>query len=74
MKPNAILVNTSRGAIVDLTNLAVALDNKLIAGAALDVFEEELLPAAHPLWQMENVRRFASGEELLNIVNKEMWC
>lgn len=54
MKPSAILINAARGAIVDETALVEALGNKLIAGAGLDVFENE--PRVHPgLLQLENV-------------------
>ncbi len=55
MKRTAYLVNIGRGAIVDLADLVAALQAGEIAGAALDVFETEPLPAEHPLWQMENV-------------------
>ena len=55
MKPNAYLINISRGVVVDLADLTTALQNGVIAGAALDVFEIEPLPADHPLWGMENV-------------------
>ena len=55
MKPSGILINIGRGAIVDLADLTTALQQKVIAGAALDVFEIEPLPADHPLWRMENV-------------------
>jgi D-3-phosphoglycerate dehydrogenase len=51
MKSSAILVNTSRGAVVDTKALAVALKRRHIAGAALDVFETEPLQADHPLRQ-----------------------
>lgn len=55
MKPSAYLINISRGVVVDLADLTTALQTGLIAGAALDVFEVEPLPADHPLWGMENV-------------------
>ncbi len=98
MRPEAWLVNIGRGAIVDLADLTEALQNGTIAGAALDVFEQEPLPPDHPLWDMpnvlmtphiaaasprvperhletllENVRRYAVGEPLLNIVDKPNW-
>jgi phosphoglycerate dehydrogenase-like enzyme len=52
MKPTAILVNTSRSAIVDQAALAAALRAGDIAGAGLDVFDEEPLPVDHPLRTM----------------------
>ncbi len=55
MKPSAILINTSRGPVVDETALAEALEAGKIAGAALDVFEKEPLPADSPLRRMKNV-------------------
>jgi len=55
MKSSAYLINIGRGAIVDLQDLTAALQNGDIAGAGLDVFEIEPLPADHPLWHMENV-------------------
>jgi len=55
MKPTAVLVNIGRGAIVKEQELIDALENKIIAGAALDVTEEEPLPKESPLWGMENV-------------------
>ncbi|MFJ6635075.1 D-2-hydroxyacid dehydrogenase family protein [Streptomyces sp. NPDC091376] len=54
MKSTAILVNTSRGPLVDETALLRALDEKWIAGAALDVFDREPLPAGHPLRSVPN--------------------
>lgn len=55
MRPGAILINIGRGAIVSLADLVASLQAGEIAGAALDVFETEPLPAEHPLWRMENV-------------------
>lgn len=54
MPPDAYLINIGRGAIVVLDDLVAALREGIIAGAALDVFETEPLPPAHPLWSMEN--------------------
>ena len=55
MKPTAYFINIGRGAIVSLNDLVHSLEAGAIAGAALDVFEMEPLPADHPLWRMENV-------------------
>ncbi|MEM2039597.1 MAG: glyoxylate reductase [Zestosphaera sp.] len=55
MKKNAILINTSRGAVVDTKALIKALNEGWIAGAGLDVYEEEPLPPNHPLTQLDNV-------------------
>ena len=55
MKPSAFLVNTSRGPIVVEDDLIAALRNGQIAGAALDVYDVEPLPAEHPLLQLDNV-------------------
>lgn len=96
MKPSAILINIGRGKVVELAALTDQLREGALAGAALDVFEEEPLPKGHPLWLMENVlvtphtaafsdeilprrealilenvRRFAAGETLLNVVDHE---
>lgn len=55
MKPGAYLINTSRGPIVNEQDLIAALDAGRIAGAGLDVFDEEPLPPDHPLRRMDNV-------------------
>lgn len=55
MRPSAVLINVSRGAIVDETALVEALAEKRIRGAALDVFTTEPLPADHRLWTLENL-------------------
>jgi len=55
MNPTAYLINIGRGAIVDLGDLVAALRAAEIAGAGLDVYETEPLPADHPLWAMPNV-------------------
>jgi phosphoglycerate dehydrogenase-like enzyme len=49
MKPTARLINTSRGPIVVEADLIAALNDKKIAGAAIDVFDQEPLPLDHPL-------------------------
>lgn len=55
MKPTAYLVDISRGGIIEPEALITALEQKWIAGAALDVFVEEPLPSSSPLWKLPNV-------------------
>ncbi len=55
MKPTAVLINIGRGPIVQERVLIQALQERWIAGAALDVFEQEPLPAESPLYDLENV-------------------
>ena len=55
MKPTAYFINIGRGMTAKLDDLTAALAGGEIAGAGLDVFETEPLPADHPLWRMENV-------------------
>ncbi|NJN82097.1 MAG: D-2-hydroxyacid dehydrogenase [Caldilineaceae bacterium] len=99
MKAGAHFINIGRGKTTVLDDLVAAIEAGKIAGAGLDVFEEEPLPADHPLWLLpnviltphvaadgatniserqfqllvENARRFAAGEELLNVVDKTLW-
>src|ERR1700680_4186830 len=55
MKPSAFLINTSRGPIVDEAAMIAALRDKRIAGAGLDVYDIEPLPADHPARALDNV-------------------
>jgi phosphoglycerate dehydrogenase-like enzyme len=96
MKDDAVLVNVSRGALIDETALVRTLETGRLRGAALDVFEREPLAAGSPLWARhdvlltphvagfhkdhwdivigtftENLRRFAAGEPLVNLVDKK---
>ena len=98
MKKSAFFINIGRGMTTKLDALDQALRDGTIAGAALDVYEIEPLPADHPLWDapnvlltphtagfgpylddrrrevlVENARRLAAGEPLLNVVNKALW-
>ena len=73
MKPTAYLINSSRGPVVDEKSLAKALKEKIIAGAALDVFEKEPLPPDSPLLDPEIADRcrvfhhFASGAQITRL-------
>jgi D-3-phosphoglycerate dehydrogenase len=55
MKPSGVLINTARGPIVNEEDLIAALGQGALAGAAMDVFEHEPLPADSPLLEMDNV-------------------
>jgi D-2-hydroxyacid dehydrogenase (NADP+) len=55
MKPSSYLINLARGGVVDERALITALQRDQIAGAALDVFNQEPLPEDHPFWSMKNV-------------------
>ncbi len=96
MKRTACFLNIARGKLVDPDALLEALQQRRIAGAALDVTDPEPLPPEHPLWTLDNViitphlsavserlwhrqaallldnlDRFFSGRELLNVVDKQ---
>lgn len=98
MKAGAYFINVGRGVCVETDALIAALKTGHIAGAGLDVADEEPLPDGSPLWRMpnalitphiavrgapyaakaeaillENCRRFAAGEPLLNVVDKRNW-
>jgi phosphoglycerate dehydrogenase-like enzyme len=97
MKPTAVLINLGRGPVVVEEQLVRALREHRIRGAVLDVFDQEPLPAGHPLWSLDNVllsphtadhtatwlneamemfienyRRFAASEPLLNVTDKRL--
>ena len=55
MKSGVLIINTSRGPVVDEKALIDVLQKNKIAGAGLDVFEEEPLPKSSPLWKFPNV-------------------
>lgn len=55
MKSTAFLVNIARGEVCNEAALVRALEERQIAGAALDVFHQEPLPPNHPLWYLPNV-------------------
>jgi phosphoglycerate dehydrogenase-like enzyme len=96
MKPHSVIVNVGRGAVIDEPAMSEALTERRIAGAALDVFTTEPLPAGHPFYRLENVllsphstdhtvdwldramrffleqfERFAQGQPLKNVVDKQ---
>jgi len=96
MKRDAILINVSRGRIVQEEALVKALKENKIGGAGLDVFEKEPLPSSSDLWAMENIivtphvagstphywsrvcdifcenlKRYASGQPLINMIDKK---
>ena len=84
LKPGAVVMNVGRGITIDTEALTRALQEKRIAGVALDVTDPEPLPADHPLWDMENVilTPHVSGgfslpetlEQILNICIENLEC
>jgi phosphoglycerate dehydrogenase-like enzyme len=69
MKPEAYLINVARGTLVDQAALAEALRARTIAGAAIDVAEEEPLPPESPLWNLDNI--FITPH--VSAVSERMW-
>jgi D-3-phosphoglycerate dehydrogenase len=75
MKKNAILINTARGPVLDSTSLAQALNQGIIAGAGIDVFESEPpIPSKHPLLNAKNIIvtphiAFATEESMIKRAN-----
>ena len=55
MKPSSVIVNVGRGPVIDEQAMLEALQSHKIHGAALDVFENEPLPAGHPFWDLDNL-------------------
>ena len=55
MKPGALLINTARGEVVDEAALVDALNERHLKAAGLDVYQQDPLPAEHPLLKLDNV-------------------
>ena len=73
MKPEAYVINTGRGKLIDEAALVEALRNGGIAGAGLDVFEKEPLPHDSPLWDMDNVIITAHYSGLTPHYSDRLW-
>src|SRR3990172_696067 len=77
MKPSAVIINIARGPIIDEPALVRALREGWIAGAALDVFQQEPLPADSPLWDMDNVLvtpHISGGQARYMEVDGDLFC
>ena len=72
MKPNAMIINIGRGGIVNEADLAAAIDGGVIAGAALDVFTSEPIPANHPFMTMRHPERLRLSPHVAWTSNKAM--
>ena len=80
MKNDSIVINISRGSLINEKDLLHALDNKLIAGAALDVFANEPLNKKSPFWNYDNViiyphsasTTYKENERITNIFSKNI--
>lgn len=59
-KPECVFINVGRGSVIQIESILEALEKKWIAGAVLDVFEEEPLKPDSPLWDMPNVFSMSS--------------
>ena len=68
MKPTAVIVNTSRGPVIDEVALTKVLADHRIFGAGLDVFDQEPPPPDNPLFKLDNVQRVARGEAPLWVI------
>jgi glyoxylate reductase len=74
MKPSCVIINTARGAVIDEAELVKALEDGTIAGAGLDVFEEE--PKIHPgLVEndkvIDNIRSAVQGKGLMSMIPEQ---
>jgi len=73
MKPSAVLINTSRGRVLDEQALVKALNSGMILAAGLDVFEEEPLPPNSPLLKMQNVTMTPHSAAYTSEATKALW-
>lgn len=70
MRPDAYLINIARGPIIETESLIAALNQGLIAGAAVDVTDPEPLPDGHPLWSAKNILITPHTADTMPIVTK----
>jgi phosphoglycerate dehydrogenase-like enzyme len=75
MKPNGVIINVGRGAVIDETDLIQALENGRIRGAALDVFAVEPLPGDHSFYRLKNVLLSPhTADHIQDFVNLAVEC